>query len=139
MKQTLYQTVAPKPDDDSFLLQIKERGKEFVVTQIRYHYDSKSGIQESTVKTITGQHPFMKRSEAMQVYESHRRTLAAKGYKHAFSRAGTAGDDRQLNSLGDAMHHDYEHATAITQCRWWDLVAFEVRVRLLLGAAAVLY
>jgi hypothetical protein len=85
MKQTLYQTVAPKPDDDSFLLQIKERGKEFVVTQIRYHYDSKSGIQESIVKTITGQHPFMKRSEAMQVYESHRRTLAAKGYKYAFS------------------------------------------------------
>jgi hypothetical protein len=85
MKQTLYQTVAPKPDDDSFLLQIKERGKEFVVTQIGYHYDSKSGIQESNVKTITGQHPFMKRSEATQVYESHRRTLAAKGYKHAFS------------------------------------------------------
>jgi hypothetical protein len=27
----------------------------------------------------------MKRSEAMQVYESHRRTLAAKGYKYAFS------------------------------------------------------
>jgi hypothetical protein len=26
--------------------------------------DSKSGIQESTVKTVTGQHPFMKRSEA---------------------------------------------------------------------------
>jgi hypothetical protein len=85
MKQTLYQAVAPKPDDDSFLLQIKERDKEFVVTQIRNHYDSKSGIQESTVRTITSQHPFVKRSEAMQVYESHRRTLAAKGYKHAFS------------------------------------------------------
>jgi hypothetical protein len=42
-------------------------------------------FQEGTVKTITGQHPFMKRSEAMQVYESHRRTLAAQGYKHAFS------------------------------------------------------
>jgi hypothetical protein len=37
------------------------------------------------------------------------------------------------------MHHDYEHATAITQCRWWDSVAFEVLVGLLLWAAAVLY
>ena len=85
MKQTLYQTATPKPDDDSFLLHIKERGNEFVVTQIRYHFDSKSGIDESNLETITGQHPFKKRSEAMQVYESHRRTLAAQGYKHAFS------------------------------------------------------
>jgi hypothetical protein len=79
MKQTLYQTVAPKPDDDSFLLQIKERGKGFIVTQIRYHFDSKLGVDESHLEAITGEHPFTKRSEAMQVYESHRRTLAAKG------------------------------------------------------------
>jgi hypothetical protein len=85
MKQTLYQTATPEPDDDSFLLQIKERGKQFLVTQIRFYFDPKSGIQESTVKTITGEHPFAKHSEAMQVYESRRRTLAAAGYKHAFS------------------------------------------------------
>jgi hypothetical protein len=41
--------------------------------------------------------------------------------------------------LGDAMHHDYEHASAITQFRWRDFVAFVVLVRLLLWAAAVLY
>jgi hypothetical protein len=64
---------------------LKERGKRFIVTQIRYHFDSKLGVDESDIEAITGEHPFTKRSEAMQVYESHRRTLAVKGYKHGFS------------------------------------------------------
>jgi hypothetical protein len=51
MNQTLYKTAKPKPDDE-FMLRTAERDKQFVVTQIRYHFDSKSGIDESHLVVI---------------------------------------------------------------------------------------
>ena len=85
MKQTLYKTANPTPDDDSFMLQIEEREKQFFVSQYRYRFNSKSGSWEVAYKAIITLYPLAERSEAIQVYESQRGRLASEGYKYAFS------------------------------------------------------